>query len=161
MVAICLQSALDSKAPKKSPLALRMVVLAITVLCGLFICSMCMKQLGSDSRSRIVKIEVAEQPCNKSAVLSSEVQFVHYPQPVTYSRWTLCCSQFKRIYRWSLIIVLFAGMNACVTLSGSLQLSRHSDLEVAGLKPFLTATLMLAPTVKFSLINRGEVTLHL
>jgi hypothetical protein len=86
MVPICLQSALDSKAPKKSPLALRMVVLAITMLCGLFICSMGMKQLGSDSQSRIVKIEVAEQPCNKSAVLSSEVQFAHYPQPVTYSR---------------------------------------------------------------------------
>jgi hypothetical protein len=87
MVAIRLQGAFDFKAPKKSPLALRMVVLAMTMLCGVFICSMCMKQLGSDSRSRIVKIEVAaEQSCNRSALLPSEAQFVHYPQPITYSR---------------------------------------------------------------------------
>ena len=86
MVATCLQSAFDFKAPKKSPHALRMVVLAMTMLCGVFICSMCMKQLRSENWSRIVKIEVAEQPCNKSAVPPSEVQFVHYPQPMTYSR---------------------------------------------------------------------------
>jgi hypothetical protein len=51
-------------------------------------------------------------------------------------------------------------MSARVILSSSSQLPRHSDLEVAGLKPFLTATLMLAPMVKFSQIKRGEVTFH-
>lgn len=46
-------------------------------------------------------------------------------------------------------------------LSDSLQLYHHSDLEVAGLKPFLTATWMLAPMVKFSLEKKGEVTFPL
>jgi hypothetical protein len=86
LVGICLQNAFDSKAPKKSPLALRVVVFAMTVLCGISICSICMKQLGSDGWSRIVKIEVVEQPCNKSTVPPPEVQFAHYPQPTTYSR---------------------------------------------------------------------------
>lgn len=86
LVGICLQNAFDWKAPKKSPLALRVVVFAMTVLCGISICSICMKQLGSDGWSRIVKIEVVEQPCNKSTVPPSEVQFAHYPQPTTYSR---------------------------------------------------------------------------
>lgn len=81
-----MQDTLILKTPKKSPLALRMVVFAMTMICGIFICSICMKQLGSDSWSRIVKIEVVEQPCNKSVVPPSEVQFVHYPQPITYSR---------------------------------------------------------------------------
>lgn len=83
------------KTPKKSPLALRMVVFAMTMICGIFICSMCMKQLGSDSWSRIVKIEVVEQPCNKSVVPPSEVQFVHYPQPITYSRNECMCTPVR------------------------------------------------------------------
>ncbi|CAD6211438.1 unnamed protein product [Miscanthus lutarioriparius] len=89
------KNAFDLKAPKKSPLALRMVVFAMTMLCGISICSMCMKQLGSDGWSRIVKIEVVEQPCNKSTVPPSEVQFVHYPQPITYSREECKCNAVR------------------------------------------------------------------
>ncbi|KAL5218562.1 hypothetical protein ABZP36_019246 [Zizania latifolia] len=83
------------KTQKKSPLVLRMVVLAMSMICGIFICTMCVKQLGSDSWSRIVKIEVAEQPCNKSVVPTSEVQFVHYPQPLTYSRSECMCTPVR------------------------------------------------------------------
>ncbi|XP_066387824.1 uncharacterized protein [Miscanthus floridulus] len=86
------KNAFDLKSLKKSPLPLRMVVFAMTMLCGISICSMCMKQLGSDGWSRIVKIEVVEQPCNKSTVPPSEVQFVHYPQPITYSREECKCN---------------------------------------------------------------------
>uniref|UniRef100_A0A453G853 Sulfotransferase n=8 Tax=Triticinae TaxID=1648030 RepID=A0A453G853_AEGTS len=86
---------LSLKAPKKSPLALRMVVLTMTMICGVFICSMCMKQLGSDSWSRIVKIQVAEQSCNKSLIPPSEVQFVHYPQPLNYSRKECTCTPVR------------------------------------------------------------------
>ncbi|XP_066396570.1 uncharacterized protein [Miscanthus floridulus] len=86
------KNAFDLKSLKKSPLPLRMVVFAMTMLCGISICSMCMKQLGSDGWSRIVKIEVAEQPCNKSTVPPSEVQFVYYPQPITYSREECKCN---------------------------------------------------------------------
>ncbi|CAN6294820.1 unnamed protein product [Urochloa humidicola] len=89
------KSAFDLKAPKKSPLALRMFVFAMTMLCGISICSMCMKQLGSDGWSRIVKIEVVEQPCNKSTVPPSDVQFVHYPQPITYSREECKCNPVR------------------------------------------------------------------
>ncbi|KAL6648024.1 hypothetical protein ACP70R_012248 [Stipagrostis hirtigluma subsp. patula] len=89
------KSTLDLKSPKKSPLALRMVVLAITMLCGVFICSMCMKQLGRESWSKIVKIEVAEQSCNKSAVPPSEVKFVHYPRPINYSRDECTCNPVR------------------------------------------------------------------
>nr|AAP04177.1 unknown protein [Oryza sativa Japonica Group] len=89
------QDALIVKSSKKSPLALRMVVFAMTMICGIFICTMCMKQLGSDSLSRIVKIEVAEQLCNKSAILHSEVHFVHYPQPITYSRSECKCTPVR------------------------------------------------------------------
>ncbi|KAK3147037.1 hypothetical protein QOZ80_3BG0277220 [Eleusine coracana subsp. coracana] len=89
------KGAFDLKAPKKSPIALRMVVLAVTILCGVFICSMCMKQLGSESWSRIVKIEVAAQPCNKSTVPPSEVPFVHYPQPITYNRDECMCNPVR------------------------------------------------------------------
>uniref|UniRef100_A0A0E0GNN9 Sulfotransferase n=1 Tax=Oryza nivara TaxID=4536 RepID=A0A0E0GNN9_ORYNI len=89
------KDALIVKSSKKSPLALRMVVFAMTMICGIFICTMCMKQLGSDSLSRIVKIEVAEQLCNKSAILHSEVHFVHYPQPITYSRSECKCTPVR------------------------------------------------------------------
>lgn len=93
---ICLQDAFDLKPPKKSPIALRTVVFAMTMLCGISICSMCMKQLGSDGWSRVVKIEVVEQPCNKSIAPLSEAQFVRYPQPITYSRWDLRCGKIEQ-----------------------------------------------------------------
>ncbi|PNT77287.1 hypothetical protein BRADI_1g60550v3 [Brachypodium distachyon] len=83
------------KTQKKSPPALRIVVFAMTMISGVFICSICMKQLGTDSWSRMVKIEVAEQPCNKSLIPLSEVQFVHYPQPQNYSRKECMCTPVR------------------------------------------------------------------
>lgn len=64
-----------------------MIVFALSMLCGISICSMCLKQLGSDGWSRIVRIEVVDQPCNRSTLPPSEAKFLHYPQPITYSRW--------------------------------------------------------------------------
>ncbi|NP_001145331.1 P-loop containing nucleoside triphosphate hydrolase superfamily protein [Zea mays] len=89
------KDAFDLKPPKKSPIALRTVVFAMTMLCGISICSMCMKQLGSDGWSRVVKIEVVEQPCNKSIAPLSEAQFVRYPQPITYSREECKCNAVR------------------------------------------------------------------
>ena len=74
------------KPPKKSPLALRMVVLVAVMICGVYICSMCLKQIGNHGVPRIIMIELAELPCHDPGIPPSEIPYVHYPEPTTYSR---------------------------------------------------------------------------
>ncbi|XP_010916651.1 uncharacterized protein [Elaeis guineensis] len=83
------------KPPKKSPLALRMVVLVAVMICGVYICSMCLKQIGNHGVPRIIMIELAELPCHDPGIPPSEIPYVHYPEPTTYSREECACTPVR------------------------------------------------------------------
>lgn len=80
------QDSLIIKPPKKSLLALRMVVLAAVMICGVYIFSVCLKLIGNQSVPGIIQMELAEQPCHNPGIPCSEISYVHYPEPTTYSR---------------------------------------------------------------------------
>lgn len=86
------------KAPKKSPLVLRTVVLLFALVCGVHICSICLKQTSLPTKTKLLNIKVIDQPCQSTNIQQSEIPFLHYRNPVTFNRlprtWIAFCSRF-------------------------------------------------------------------
>ncbi|KAG8632588.1 nodulation protein H isoform X5 [Manihot esculenta] len=83
------------KAPKKSPLALRLVVLAFAMICGVYICSICLKQIGPHTTSTLLNFQVFERHCNISNTEPWELHYMHYPEPETFSREECVCNPVR------------------------------------------------------------------
>ncbi|KAL3382853.1 hypothetical protein AABB24_002380 [Solanum stoloniferum] len=80
------------KPPKKSPLLLRMAVLLFAMICGIYICSICLKQIGSRSSGPLATVHVVERPCEMTNVDPSEKPYIHFPKPKTFSRAECDCN---------------------------------------------------------------------
>ncbi|KAL5754894.1 hypothetical protein ACOSP7_023114 [Xanthoceras sorbifolium] len=85
------------KPPKKSPMFLRMIVLLFAMVCGVFICSIRLKQISNPTRIRVQSIRVIQIPSidygikqieipRDNGTQQSEIPLVHYPKPQTFSR---------------------------------------------------------------------------
>ncbi|CAI0558242.1 unnamed protein product [Linum tenue] len=88
------------KAPKKSPLLPRLVVLAFAMVCGVYICFICLKQIntnngGSTTSNKFLDVKVVHQLCNSSGIEQWEIPLVHYPNPVTFSREECVCNPVR------------------------------------------------------------------
>ncbi|PIA56383.1 hypothetical protein AQUCO_00700596v1 [Aquilegia coerulea] len=83
------------KAPKKSPLVLRMIVLVFAMVCGIYICSMCLKQISIRAKPKIVNLHLAHQPCQPTGIEQWEIPYVHFPTPKTYDRSECACNPVR------------------------------------------------------------------
>lgn len=81
-----LQGSLIIRPSKKKPLVLRMVVLVFAMASGIYICSICLRQMGVQSSGRSVSIRVVERPCETTDMEPWEKPYVHFPKPKTFSR---------------------------------------------------------------------------
>ncbi|KAI3884825.1 hypothetical protein MKW92_024131 [Papaver armeniacum] len=95
---LCLINNKDSsfiiKVPKKSPLVSRMVLLLFAMICGVYICSICLKQINTQSRPKLV-VPYMKRPCPPPAVEKGELRYLHYPKPVTYEREECACNPVR------------------------------------------------------------------
>ncbi|KAI4314954.1 hypothetical protein L6164_027810 [Bauhinia variegata] len=73
------------KAPKKSPMLLRMSVLIFSMVIGVFICTVCLKQISSRARTKFLEIHVVDKP-SQSIMKLTDIRHLHYPKPVSFSR---------------------------------------------------------------------------
>ncbi|XP_061961391.1 uncharacterized protein LOC133682143 [Populus nigra] len=89
------KDALVTKGPKKSPLLLRLVVVAFAMVCGVYICSICIKQISPHTTAKFLNIRIFDQPCNSSNVEEWEKPYVHYPKPETFSREECACNPVR------------------------------------------------------------------
>lgn len=83
------------KAPKKSPLVLRMIVLVFAMVCGVYICSICLKQISTTATTGFLNVQLTERPCEKPNIEPSEVRYVHFPKPISYSRAECACNPVR------------------------------------------------------------------
>ncbi|KAF8112290.1 hypothetical protein N665_0065s0067 [Sinapis alba] len=83
------------KLPKQSSLVLRMVVLFFIMVCTVYICSICLKQIGVSPNYGFLNIEVFERPCPKPNIEPWDIPFVHYPKPKTYNRDECSCQPVR------------------------------------------------------------------
>ncbi|KAL2537523.1 P-loop containing nucleoside triphosphate hydrolase superfamily protein [Forsythia ovata] len=83
------------KQPKKSPLMLRMFVLFFAMVCGVYICSVCMRQVRARSNGRVLSVKVVERPCEAPVIQPSEKSYVHFPKPNTFARAECECNPVR------------------------------------------------------------------
>ncbi|KAL2925081.1 Nodulation protein H [Bienertia sinuspersici] len=76
---------------KKSPLLLRLAVIVFAMVCGIYVCVLCLTRLSISNTSRFVNVQVSDKPCPRPNLEEWEVPYVHYPKPVTYSRAECAC----------------------------------------------------------------------
>ncbi|WJX50458.1 hypothetical protein P8452_36756 [Trifolium repens] len=79
------------KGLKNSTLVWRLVVLAFAMVCGVYICSICLKQISTGSKIGFLDIKVVQKPCPEPNIEPWEIPYVHYPNPKTYSREECSC----------------------------------------------------------------------
>lgn len=79
--------------PKKSSLLLRMiVVLVLTMVCGISFSMVFLKKFSISKVTMLTlfpNVQVSDKPCPRPDLEAWEVPYVHYPKPVTYSRYLL------------------------------------------------------------------------
>ncbi|GKV22475.1 hypothetical protein SLEP1_g32343 [Rubroshorea leprosula] len=83
------------KSPKRSPLVLRMVVLVFVMVCGVYIFTICLKQISSGTKDGLLKVEVIERACPEPNIEPWEIPYVHYPKPKTFSRAECACNPVR------------------------------------------------------------------
>ncbi|XP_021896624.1 uncharacterized protein LOC110813690 [Carica papaya] len=79
------------KSPKKSPLLLRTVVLVFVMVCGVYICTICLKQIGVGTKTGLLSLEVFDRPCPEPQIEPWDIPYVHYPKPKTFRRAECAC----------------------------------------------------------------------
>ncbi|XP_042493580.1 uncharacterized protein LOC122073118 [Macadamia integrifolia] len=83
------------KPPKKSPLVLRTVVLLFSVVCGVYICSICLKQISTHTRARFLSLEGVQRPCYVLDIDPQEIHYLHFPIPNTFDRAECVCNPVR------------------------------------------------------------------
>ncbi|KAE8715713.1 P-loop containing nucleoside triphosphate hydrolases superfamily protein isoform 4 [Hibiscus syriacus] len=74
------------KPSKKSPLFLRTIVLLFAMVCGVYICTICRKQISTVTKMNIQVIGRPSPDTNIAAQLEPQIPTLHYPKPETFSR---------------------------------------------------------------------------
>ncbi|XP_058216151.1 uncharacterized protein LOC131327149 isoform X2 [Rhododendron vialii] len=82
-------------ASKKSPSVLRMIVLTLAMVCGIYICSICMEQISTRANVGFTNVEVIKKPCEEPNIESWEKRYVRYPNPKTFSRAECACNPVR------------------------------------------------------------------
>ncbi|KAK9012161.1 hypothetical protein V6N11_040230 [Hibiscus sabdariffa] len=81
-----MQDALIIKPSKRSPLFLRTIVLLFAMACGVYICTICMKQISAVTKMNVQVIGSPSPDTNIATQLESQIPTLHYPKPETFSR---------------------------------------------------------------------------
>lgn len=136
------QDMLGTKAPKRSPIVLRMVMLAFAAVFGVYSCFICLRQIRTHVDLKDIplytNVQLNVEHCQISGIQPKESLYLHFPEPKAYSRyhWNVY-TFFRLVYDLSgKIVDISTGMNAFAILSTSLQFCPCRDLEVDGLKRY-------------------------
>ncbi|KAK4258749.1 hypothetical protein QN277_005162 [Acacia crassicarpa] len=84
-----------AKASKNSTLVGKMTVLVFAMVCGVYICSICLQQVSTPAKIGILDIKVVNKTCPEPNIETWEMPYVHYPKPKTYSRAECACNPVR------------------------------------------------------------------
>lgn len=83
------------KAPKKSSPLLRMGLVVLAMVCGVFIFCVCVNQSNTDKQHKFLNLEVIERGCHDLDIDRSQIPYLHYPKPRTFSRAECACNPVR------------------------------------------------------------------
>ncbi|CAL9080438.1 unnamed protein product [Musa textilis] len=93
---ICImQDSLVIKPPKKCPLVLWMAILGLIMISGVYICSLCLKLRVFVVTPNQLRGKATKQTCHDPRIPQSELHYMHYPEPTTYSRKECTCTPVR------------------------------------------------------------------
>lgn len=81
--------------PVKSSLVLRISVVAFVMICGVFMCSIGLKQISNFTKAGFIDIKMVDWPCELLKVEKWERSYVHFPKPTTFSRAECACNPVR------------------------------------------------------------------
>nr|ACU21138.1 unknown [Glycine max] len=73
------------KPPKRSPMLLRMAVVIFSMVCGVFIFSVCLMQISTQARTTFMDFKVIDNH-SQSILKLMNTHLLHYPKPASFSR---------------------------------------------------------------------------
>ncbi|KAG5089590.1 hypothetical protein AAZX31_01G172100 [Glycine max] len=73
------------KPPKRSPMLLRTAVIIFSMVCGVFIFSVCLKQISTQARTTFMDFKVIDNH-SQSILKLMNTHLLHYPKPSSFSR---------------------------------------------------------------------------
>lgn len=65
---------------------LRTVVVMFSMICGIFIFSVCLKQIRTHARTKFIDLKIIDNPSLSRLKLMNAPHLLHYPKPVSFSR---------------------------------------------------------------------------
>ncbi|KAL3655265.1 hypothetical protein CASFOL_001051 [Castilleja foliolosa] len=92
------QDAVAKVSSKRSPLILRMVVLFFSMLCGLYIFSIYIKQTDAFRQINPMKLKAIDRRnrvCRDTRIDDQDLPYVHFPIPQTFSRQECVCNPVR------------------------------------------------------------------
>ncbi|CAI9116568.1 OLC1v1017753C2 [Oldenlandia corymbosa var. corymbosa] len=81
--------------PRKFPLLLRMVVLLLSMVSGVYIFSICMEPMTYFRSSDLLRTRMVLNSCPNTKIHSSEIPYIHFPSPRNYSRQECACNPVR------------------------------------------------------------------
>ncbi|GAA0149420.1 hypothetical protein LIER_08595 [Lithospermum erythrorhizon] len=94
-ICIFTKESLVIKPPKRTPAMSRMIVFVIAMSCSLYICSVSLKQTKVSAKRKLVDIEFTHKSCHDDWVDRSQIPYLHYPKPATFSRAECACNPVR------------------------------------------------------------------
>ncbi|CAA6659451.1 unnamed protein product [Spirodela intermedia] len=79
---------------KKTPITLRMIILIFSMVFGVYICSVSLRQSRFRSHTNLIEVVVSRH-CRKPVASNWEDPLIHYPVPRTYNRNECACNPVR------------------------------------------------------------------
>ncbi|CAL9767146.1 unnamed protein product [Musa acuminata subsp. burmannicoides] len=89
------KDSLVTKPSKKYPLVLWMAILGLIMISGVYIFSLCLKLRVFVVTPNQLKGKATKQTCHDPRIPQSELRYMHYPEPTTYSRKECTCTPVR------------------------------------------------------------------
>ncbi|KAK9075064.1 hypothetical protein SSX86_003383 [Deinandra increscens subsp. villosa] len=81
--------------PVKKSLVLRISLVAFVMLCGVFMCSIGLKQISNFTKASFIDSKVVERHCEVPIVEKWERSYLHFPKPTTFTRAECACNPVR------------------------------------------------------------------
>ncbi|GAA0156684.1 hypothetical protein LIER_14116 [Lithospermum erythrorhizon] len=112
------------KIPKSSPLVIKMVVLFILMICGIYVLSVFTNQTTDITESNLLGVKLFDESCVAPNVEEEEIPYIHFPKPQTFSREECRCNPVRN---FAIVSMQRSGSGWFETL-----LNSHTNLSSNG-----------------------------
>ncbi|KAG8384398.1 hypothetical protein BUALT_Bualt04G0113900 [Buddleja alternifolia] len=72
-----------------------MLVIVFAMVCGIYMCSVCLKQTNVHRNTKFLNVEINRRHCHDLSIDKSQTPYLYYPKPTTFSRDECACNPVR------------------------------------------------------------------